>query len=333
MAATGKALIFDKAGANDFVWNANYSPSTSLGKNEVLLKVISAGLNPIDYKLAKIPGMWSSRKNKPVGMDVCGTVVSVGKAVTSLAPGDVVFGAGAGMSEYTVASAAGLVKVPEGAKDIPVYGGLPVAGVTAYQILKKGGAFTATQPMKILVIGASGGVGACVVQMAKAKCPVGTTVAAICSGKSAEYVTSIGADSIIDYTKPEYKFATCVEAKSLDLVLDCVTSPDDYNFVPEGLKLIKEKTGKYVAINSGKNLDWIKLMVSNATGIKLFRGQYELHMAQLTSEDMAPVGAMVHSGQVKINVQEYVPLEEAALRKAYDTLMGRRVRGKLIMKV
>ena len=194
---------------------------------------------------------------------MCGKVVAVGPSVKEFIPGDVVFGNGQGCAEYTITSADALAKVPDGgaqlqAEALAVFGGLGVAAGTAYQMLELAGLFEGSEPKNIMVIGASGGVGSCAVQIAKAKCAPGSTVTAVCSGNSAEYVQSIGADSIIDYSKAGLVFASCVPG-SFDGIIDCVSSPDDYNYVPEGSKIVKPTSGHYVAAHSAKVLDWIQL--------------------------------------------------------------------------
>ena len=333
MSQTGKAFIYQSGGGSYFKWVTDFKTKKSLDKDEVLVKTISSGINPIDYKLPNITPMWFSRKGTPVGHDVCGQVVEVGKSVTEFKAGDVVFGNGNGLAEYTVTKSSALAKLPEGEKSPAVYGGLGVAAGTAYQMLELAGMFEGSDPKNILVIGGSGGVGSCAIQVAKARCAPGSKISTVCSGKSADYVKSIGADHVVDYSKEGFVFGTSLPEKSLDGVIDCVSSPDDYNYVPEGLKLLKEKTGRYVAANSASSMDWIKLMANRSLGIRTFRGQYQLMFYQANRETLTELGKLVKEGKLKVNVQEYVPFEESAIRKAFETLQSRRVRGKLIVKM
>jgi NADPH:quinone reductase-like Zn-dependent oxidoreductase len=329
---SGKSLVYDKNGQDYFAWNPSFA-TPKVGKGEVLLKVISAGLNPVDYKLPHIPPMYMAQKGKPVGQDVCGVILEYGKDVSGFAVGDKVFGFGGGCTEYTVTEAKKLTKVPENAKNVEIYGGIGVAAITAYQMLKLTDSFDGSECKKILIIGASGGVGSCAIQIAKALCPSGSKIIGICSDKSSDFVRSLGADEIINYSKAEFKFGSCVETKSLDVIIDCVSSPEDYNYVPEGMGLIKEKTGRYIAANSASKMDWAKLFISSATGFKLFRGQYQLMFLKHSADDLTVIGNLVNEGKLKIKVQEYVPFEEEAIRKAFKTLAGRRVHGKLIVKM
>ncbi len=330
MSKSGKALIYKSGEGSYYKWVPEYKFSEPK-KDDILVKVISAGLNPVDFKVPHMLPLWLVSKGQPVGKDICGEVVAVGPGVTDMKPGDIVFGNGAGCAEYATTKPFAVAKVPAGASDVPLYGGLGVAVGTAYQMLELAGAFSGTEAKNVMVIGASGGVGSAAVQIAKAKCPSGTKVVAVCSANSAEYVKSIGADSIVDYSQPNFVFGKSVEEKSLDIVIDCVSSPDDYNYKPEGMKLIKEKTGQYVAANSASKFDWIKLLMGSALGFKPFRGQYQLMFYQPTRERLEDMGRLVHENKVKVNVQEYVAFEEGAIRKALETLAGRRVRGKLIV--
>jgi alcohol dehydrogenase len=326
-----KALIYSSAGTNRMLWK-NDLPKPKVGKDQVLIKVISAGLNPVDYKITKITPMYMGRKNTVVGSDVCGVVQEVGSRAVGVNVGDTVFGLGYGLSEYTVTDAKAVAKLPEGVAT-DVAGSFGVAPLTAYQMIKSAHGFEGTEPKTIIVIGASGGVGSCAVQIARAKCPAGSKIYAVSSAKNFEFVKSLGADEIIDYSKSDFVFKTCLPAKSVDIVLDCVSSPDDHNYVPEGMTLIKEKTGKYVAIHSASSFDWVKLFLGKALGINLFRGQYSMIICEPNKEDLIDIGKLASAGKLKMHVQEYIPFEESAIRKAFETLQNRRVKGKLVVKI
>eukprot|EP01035_Chromulina_nebulosa_P030222 gene30222-40158_t len=166
MSQAGAALVYSADTESHIKWVIKYSPKLPLNEGDVLIKVHAAGLNPIDFKIPKISFLWSSRKNTVVGMDVAGTVVAVGSKVRGLAVGDLVFGCGFGLAEYTVVPATGIAKAPAGVEDIAPYGALGVAAGTAYQMLEIGKAFVGSQPKNVLVIGASGGVGTFAVQIA-----------------------------------------------------------------------------------------------------------------------------------------------------------------------
>lgn len=331
MSKSGKALIYSTEVESKMKWVTDFSPKTPLGKSDVLIKVQSAGLNPVDYKLPNIPFMWSSRKNTAVGTDVCGSVVAVGSDVRDLAVNDLVFGCGYGLAEYAVVPATSIAKAPSDVKDIVPYGALGVAAGTAYQMLEIGKAFVGSGPKNILVIGASGGVGTYAVQLANAKCPPGSTVTAICSESSSSYVKSLKADKIVTYNTTD--FMKTLAPKSFDVVIDAVSSPEDYNYVPEGMKLLKDKVGEYVAANTAHSFGWLWMGIKKVFPFNLFSSHYHLMFLQPKTEEFREIGELVNSGKVKITVQEYLPFSEESIKKGFDTLKSRRVKGKLVIKM
>jgi NADPH:quinone reductase-like Zn-dependent oxidoreductase len=330
----GKALIYKVSGDENFTWDENYRIKRSIGKKEVLIKTMFGGLNPLDYKIPVIYPFWLVFKGKPVGQDVCGKVIAMGDGVTEFKEGDIVFGHGPCCCEYSIVPSEEIAKVPSQTDSLPIYGGLCAAGVTALQMLRAADCFTESVPPKrIMIIGASGGVGSCAVQIAKSECPPGTTIIGVCSTKSVEYIKSLGAHSVIDYTTPGFAFAACVPEKSLDAIIDTVTSPDDFNYVPEGMKLIKESTGRYIASNTVKSFDWVKAMVGNVSGARIFRGQYELIVVRPNTADLDHVASLVEGGKLLLNVDEDVPFEASAIKAGLKKLSGRHVRGKLVIKL
>ena len=333
MSQAGTALLYSADTESHIKWVTNYSPKLPLNEGDVLIKVLSAGLNPIDYKIPKISLLWSSRKNTVVGTDVAGAVVAVGSKVRGLAVGDLVFGCGFGLAEYTVVPASGIAKAPSGVEDIAPYGALGVAAGTAYQMLEIGKAFLGSQPKNVLVIGASGGVGTFAVQIAKAKCPAGSTVTAVCSESSSSFVRALGVDEIVTYNTPN--FMQSLPQKSFDVVIDAVSSPEDYNYVPEGLKLLKDKVGEYVAANTAHPLEFVWTGIKKVFPFNLFPfgGHYHVMLLQAKTADFEAIGELVRSGQVRIPVQEYLPFSEDGVQRGLTELQGRRVRGKLVIKM
>ena len=173
--------------------------------NQILVKVRAASLNAADGHLLRgfIPMRFVTGLRKPrdsrFGIDCAGTVEAVGKNVTEFKPGDEVFGAANGaIAEYVCASERALVTKPDNIT-FEQAGSVAVAGLTALQGLRNQGNIRPGQ--KVLVNGASGGVGTFAVQIAKA---FGTEVTAVCSARNLEIARSIGADHVIDYTKEDF---------------------------------------------------------------------------------------------------------------------------------
>ncbi len=315
------------------VWKSSYDYTPpSVGKNQLLVKVLAAGLNPVDYKVPKIWGYYMTRKGGPVGQDVCGVVEGVGRnAESKFKVGDTVFGFGCGLADRTVVDSDKVAKVPSGVPP-QVAGSVPVAALTAYQMLKDNGAFEGVAK-RIVVIGASGGVGSCAVQIAKALCPSGTSIVGVCSGANASFVKSLGADEILDYSSAgsEFKLSRALPEKSVDIIVDCVTSPEDPDYVSQGMPLIKEKSGRYVASNSKHGFEWMKLLLGTSLGVNMFRGQYSLMMVRQCAEDLEAVGNLISEGKLKMVIQETVSFTEESVRNAYAKLKARRTKGKIVV--
>jgi NADPH:quinone reductase-like Zn-dependent oxidoreductase len=173
--------------------------------NQILVKVRAASLNAADGHLLRgsfvmrpFSGM-RKPKDSRFGIDCAGTVEAVGKNVTKFKPGDEVFGVANGaIAEYACASERTLVTKPDNIT-FEQAGSVGVAGLTALQGLRDQGNIQPGQ--KVLVNGASGGVGTFAVQIAKA---FGAEVTAVCSSRNLEQARSIGADHVIDYTKEDF---------------------------------------------------------------------------------------------------------------------------------
>jgi NADPH:quinone reductase-like Zn-dependent oxidoreductase len=176
----------------------------AVGDDEVLVRVQAASLNAVDwYALTGTPwvgrpSMGLRRPKAPlVGADIAGTVEAIGKDVVGLREGDEVFGRGEGFAEYVIARP-GLAPKPAGVS-FEDAAAVTVAGITALQGLRDHGQ---VQPgHRVLVNGASGGVGTFAVQIAKA---LGADVTAVCSTGNVELALSLGADRVIDYTREDF---------------------------------------------------------------------------------------------------------------------------------
>jgi len=192
--------------------------------NEVLVKVVAASANPADWhmirgepKFARLSFGLTKPKNPIPGMDIAGRIEAVGRNVKEFHPGDEVFGDcgwGGAFAEYICVTEQRVVMKPakisfEDAATISV------AGITALQSLRDKGKIQSGQ--KVLIVGASGGVGTFAVQIAKY---FGSEVTGVCSTKNLEFVRSIGADKVIDYTQEDF----AKTEKQYDLIIDNVAN-------------------------------------------------------------------------------------------------------------
>ncbi len=176
------------------------------GENEVLIKVRAASVNPVDgfpVLVTRVSRMMGAgllkQKATRLGADVSGQVEAVGRSVTQFKPGDEVFGACLGaFAEYVCASENRLALKPANLS-FEAAAAVPVAALTALQGLRDKGGIQRGQ--KVLVDGASGGVGTFAVQIAKS---FGAEVTAVCSTRNVDTARSIGADHVIDYTRVDF---------------------------------------------------------------------------------------------------------------------------------
>ena len=330
---SGKAFIY---ASPNFTWCEEFRLKKVIKNRDVLIKTLHAALNPLDYKVPELLPFWLMFKGEPVGHDICGIVEAVGDKVTQFRIGDCVFGVAPACAEYTIAHESMLAKVPgENSREkTAVYASLPGSGCTALYMLERSGVLRSNQPQRIVVIGASGGVGSCLVQIAKHKLPPGSTIVGVCSKKSAEYVRSIGASEIVDYTAPNFVISDAIDTGSIDAVFDTVTSPDDPDYVTEGIKLVKAATGRYLAANTKNHSEWIRAGIARQTGLGWWgRKQYELIMVDQKQEYLHELAEMVESGKLKINIDREFPFQEKTLLEALDLLRSRHVRGKVVVNL
>lgn len=195
------------------------APVLAPRRGEVLIRLRATALNNGDIRVMRgepllVRAAFGLRRPRQAirGMDAAGTVVALGEAVTGLAVGDEVVGElpGGGLAQYAVAPASRLVPLPA-ALDPEVAATLPVAGGTAWQALERGGAGAGR---RVLVIGASGGVGTFTVQLAALR---GAEVWALCGERSRELVDALGAVRTFDY---RHVAAADLPAASFDVVID-----------------------------------------------------------------------------------------------------------------
>jgi NADPH:quinone reductase-like Zn-dependent oxidoreductase len=177
----------------------------SLADDQVLVRVRASSVNPAEFYramgpfFARIPNGLRTPKQPGIGGDLAGVVEAVGAAVATLRPGDEVFGtSGASWAEYARAREARLVRKPPNVSFAEA-AAVPIAGITALQALRDKGAVEPGQ--KVLVNGASGGVGTYAVQLAKL---LGAEVTAVCSTANVETAQALGADRVVDYTRDDF---------------------------------------------------------------------------------------------------------------------------------
>ena len=299
------------------------------GDDEVLVRVRSAGLNILDwYGVTGRP--WVSRvstgvrapKEHRLGVDYAGTVESVGRDVTEFEPGDEVFGGRTGaLAEYVVARAdRAIVKRPD---TVPVEeaAAVAVAATTALQGLRDKGGLERGQ--KVLIHGASGGVGTFAIQIAKA---LGAeVVTAVCSTPNVDLARSLGADRVVDYTNEH--FVRLVER--FDLLFDVAGTRSLSAYE----RVLNPQAPVVVAGGPRANrlLGPLGRMVRLKASAVLRRRRVVNFLAQLNKEDLETLRGLLEAGTVRTVVDRRFPLAEvgAALRHQGEG----HPRGKVVVDV
>jgi NADPH:quinone reductase-like Zn-dependent oxidoreductase len=239
-----KAVVYYGYGGPEVLRHTELEPPTP-ADDHILVNVHAAAVNPLDWHvlrgtpyLMRIGSGFGKPKSIRLGVDFSGTVAAVGASVTAFKVGDAVFGAASGaLAEYVAVPANGpVVRKPE-RLTFEQAAAVTVAGTTALQALRRNAPVQAGQ--RVIVYGASGGVGTFAVQLAKA---FGAEVTGVQSSASLDLVRSIGADRVIDYTKEDFTRTD----ERYDIILDNVG-----NRSLSDVRRVLKPHGKYVLIGAG----------------------------------------------------------------------------------
>jgi NADPH:quinone reductase-like Zn-dependent oxidoreductase len=296
--------------------------------DEVLVKVHAASVNPLDWHymegrpyLVRSDSGFGKPENPRLGVDFAGTVEAVGKNVTRFKPGDEVFGGkfGAFADYVAVRDSRAIAPKPDN-MSFEQAAAVPIAGITALQALRDKGRIRAGQ--KVLVNGASGGVGTFAVQIAKS---FGTEVTGVCSTKNVDLVRSLGADHVIDYTKEDVTQG----AQRFDLIIDTVGthSLSDY-------KRILAPKGIYVMVGSTETGNWFGFFVKPVEGMILSHfvdQKFATILAELNRDDLVSLGTLMQSGKMTPVIDRRYKLSEAA--EALRYVEKGHARGKVVLTV
>ncbi|HZA55842.1 MAG TPA: NAD(P)-dependent alcohol dehydrogenase [Candidatus Udaeobacter sp.] len=299
--------------------------------DQILIRVRAASVNPYDwhfirgtpYVMRMMIGGLRKPKDPRVGVDYAGTVEAVGKNVTLFKPGDEVFGNKSGaFAEYLCARADRAVALKPANITFEQAAGVPVAGLTALQGLRDHGKVQPGQ--KVLINGASGGVGTFAVQIAKS---LGAEVTGVCSGRNVDLVRSLGADHVVDYTKEDFTKS----AERYDVILDNVgTQP------LSGFRRVLKPNGICVMIGGGGPNEgkWVGPMARpiKAMVISPFISQkMSMMMAQGNKDDLTILADLMQSGKVKPVIDRTYKLNEVPQAIAY--VETGRARGKVVINL
>jgi NADPH:quinone reductase-like Zn-dependent oxidoreductase len=279
--------------------------------DEVLVKVHIAAVNPVDWKIRDGLGeMFGLKLPIILGCEIAGTIDSVGGDVEEFKKGDAVYGYigshTGGYAEYTIAKADEIVLKPA-SLDFENAASIAVGALTSWQAIFDLANLNSGQ--RILVTGASGGVGSMAVQLAKAK---GAFVTGTASGKNEELVRSLGADQFIDYTKQ--KFEEIV--KDVDVVFDTVGG----DTLERAFQTLKK--GGFLVTT---------IQPPPAEKAKEFGVKAAMVAAHTSAKQLAEINQLIEEGKLKTHVGTVLPLAE--VKKAHVLSESGGTRGKIVLRV
>jgi len=312
-----KKLEYNEYGGTEVLkWTEASIPE--IDDNEVLVQVKAAGINPTDTKIRKgemkFISMFSGSFPRTMGLDFGGIVTAVGSKVTRLKVGDPVYGgmplSGGSFADYIKAEADKISLIPTGlnfaeASTLPLNGGTAIATVNNYVEPVPG--------MKILVNGASGGVGLFVMQICKAK---GAIVTATCGAESMALLKQLGADEVIDFRETDVLKA----GKLYDVIVDA----SSHMRFSEAQDILEEH-GSFCTLTP--DLGSIGDQLHN-----VFRTKKEKNvLGQASSKDMEELISLITSGKVKCVVGKTYPLADAIKVQEYLESGEGKVTGKVVL--
>ena len=302
--------------------------------DQILVRVRAASVNPYDWhfiegtpKIMRAMGVGLRKpKDTRVGVDFAGTVEAVGKnpaAAGQFKPGDEVFGGkGGAFADYVCPRAGRAVALKPANITFEQAASVNIAGITALQALRDKGKVQSGQ--KVLINGASGGVGTFAVQIAKS---LGADVTGVCSTRNVDLVRSLGADRVIDYTKEDFTKT----GQRYDVILDNVGTQPLLSF-----RQVLIPKGKYVMIGGGGPNDQgligplfrpIKAMLLSP----FVSQEMGMFMADTNQKDLAVLADLMQSGKVKPVIDRTYKLSEVPAAIAY--LEQGHARGKVVITV
>jgi len=296
--------------------------------NEVLVKVHAASVNPLDWHylhgtpyLVRLEAGFGKPRDPRLGVDFAGTVAAVGKSVTRFQPGDEVFGGKFGsLADYVAVREDRAIALKPANVTFQQAAAVPIAAVTALQALRDKGQIHPGQ--RVLINGASGGVGTFAVQIAKS---YGAEVTGVCSTRNVDLLRSLGADHVIDYSREDFTSGD----RHYDLILDNVGTHSLLEY-----RRVLNPQGRYVMIGSTTTGNWLGFFAGPLAGLLLspFVSQkFSMILAELNKEDLATLGTLMQSGKVTPVIDRTYQLAETA--EALRYLEKGHARGKVVVAV
>ena len=328
-----KAIVQDRYGAPQRVLKLEEVARPPVGDYDVLIRVRATSVNTPDWiTVTGVPyilrlGFGLRQPRTPVrGTDIAGVVEAVGKNVTDLQPGDEVFGSSwantlatrGTFAEFTVAPASKLIKKPVGLTFEEAAGSV-MSGLTALIAMRDVG--RVGPGTRVLINGASGGVGTLAVQIAKA---LGAEVTGVCSTRNLELVRSLGADHVIDYTEEDFTRGE----RRYDVILDNVM-----NHWPSATTMVLKPAGTFIPNSIGNTGGFFAGLLRGARAAVMGRGSTDVQFVTcaVNRENLDALATLLEWGNVKVVIDKVYPLSEAANAVAH--MLGHHAIGKVVIDV
>jgi NADPH:quinone reductase-like Zn-dependent oxidoreductase len=300
-------------------------PLPVLPDDRVLVRVHAAAGNPLDWhgmrgepRIMRLSSGFGAPEDPRFGTDFAGVVAAVGASVAGFAVGDRVFGVAPGaFAQHAVVNPARMAKIPDGV-DFAQAAAVPVAAVTALQALRDHGRLRPGQ--RVLVNGASGGVGTFAVQIAKA---MGAEVSAVCSTRNVDLVRSLGADRVFDYTREDFT----ASGERWDLVVDTVSNHGVF-----ALARAIADDGALVVVGSNDDevfLGPLRRFLAALVADPFVAPRLEGMLAEVRAADLEHLAGLMRDGRLRSAIDRTFPLAEAD--EAIRYLETGRARGKVVV--
>jgi NADPH:quinone reductase-like Zn-dependent oxidoreductase len=314
-----KAIVRTQYGAPDVLQFREVEKPTPKD-NEVLIKLHAASVNPLDLFTMRgaplirlIPGL-RTPKDKRIGVDVAGQVEAVGRNITQFKPGDEVFGVCRGaFAEYACATEDKLARKPANIS-FEDAAAVPVAAITVLQGLRDKGRIQ--QGQRVLVDGASGGVGTFAVQIAKS---FGAEVTAVCSTGKVDTARLIGADHVTDYTREDFTRS----GQRYDLILGANAHHSIFDY-----RRALSQDGIYVVVGGGLARIFQAMLLAPLLSL-IGRKKTYFFIANINQKDLVFLKELLEAGKVVPVIDRRYPLSDAA--EALRYLEERHAQGKIVL--
>jgi NADPH:quinone reductase-like Zn-dependent oxidoreductase len=322
-----KAIVYEKYGSPDVLALKEVEKPT-MKDDLVLVNVVAAAVNFADWALltgnpflVRLASGLLKPKNKILGSDIAGQVAAVGKNAKAFQPGDEVFGdisacGLGGLAEFVAVPETALVLKPANVSFVEA-AAVPMAAVTALQGIRFGGQIQPGQ--KVLIHGASGGVGTFALQIAKS---FGAEVTAVCSTSKMEMVRSIGADHVIDYTKEDFT----QNGQQYDFIIGA----NGYRTLSDYKRALRPD-GVYVCIGGTMPQIFQSMLLGPLMSLNSGKKLTNMGSAKPNQKDLAFIKTLLEAGKVVPVMDRNYPLAEAA--EALRYIGGGHAKGKVVIKV